>query len=207
MASSSGPVQLWRIPSSVIVPPDGAPIPPNVNPQIPATVDPVTVPSWVVAVWLLIAGLFIVLIVIVVVSVRLGLPLPRFGRRSRWLPRQQIAALPEVEERDLTVDIDAAMAALTAGEARNAIVACWMQLESDAATVGLERLTAETPAEYVERVVGVSSIDPGPIKELAALYREARFSLHQLDDHDRSRAVAALERVAATLKFQHELAL
>jgi len=165
-------------------------------------------PSWLIALLPFLAGLFIVLVVIAVVSVRVAWPLPQFGwRRSRWRLRQPIDALPEVKERELTVNMDAALAALTAGTPRNAIVACWMQLESDASKVGLARMTAETPTEYVERVIGGSSIDPAPIKELAALYREARFSVHQLGDHDRSRAVSALHRVATTLNRQHEVAV
>ena len=109
-------------------------------------------------------------------------------------------SLPEVRERELTVDVDSARAALSGGTPRNAIVACWMQLERDAAAAGLPRAAAETSAEYVERVVAASSVDPAPIRELAALYREARFSRHELSDDHRTRALAALNRVEAVLK-------
>jgi hypothetical protein len=37
------------------------------------------------------------------------------------------------------------------------------------------------------------------IDELAALYREARFSRHELGEHQRDRAVAALRRLHADL--------
>jgi hypothetical protein len=75
-----------------------------------------------------------------------------------------------------------------------------MQLEHDAAAAGLPRDAAETSAEYVERVVAASSVDPAPIRELAALYREARFSRHELSDDHRTRALAALNRVEAVLR-------
>ena len=75
-----------------------------------------------------------------------------------------------------------------------------MNLERDAGEAGLPRAAAETSAEYVERVVAASSVDPAPIRELAALYREARFSRHELGDDHRSRALAALDRVEAVLK-------
>ncbi len=54
--------------------------------------------------------------------------------------------------------------------------------------------------EYVERVVAASSIDRAPIAELGALYREARFSRHELDDDHRRRAASALDRVVAALE-------
>jgi hypothetical protein len=76
-----------------------------------------------------------------------------------------------------------------------------MQLERDAAEAGLARLESETSAEYVERVVEGSSVDPGPIRELSALFREARFSDHALDEGHRQRAVDALGRVEAALRI------
>jgi hypothetical protein len=66
-------------------------------------------------------------------------------------------------------------------------------------------MTAETPAEYVQRVVVAASIDPAPIRELAGLYREARFSLHKLGDQDRDRALDALHRVEASLRHKHKV--
>ena len=146
----------------------------------------------------------VVLIVLAVTTVvwmmRAGL-WPRTGwRRVRERSGRQVTALPEVPERELAVDVDAARSALAGGSPRNAIVACWMQLERDAGAAGLSRDAAETSAEYVERVVTASSVDPAPIRELAALYREARFSDHELGDDHRARALAALNRVEAVLR-------
>lgn len=114
-------------------------------------------------------------------------------------------ALPEVAERDLDLDVEAARTALSAGAPRNAIVACWMQLEGDATRAGLPRLVAETSAEYTERVVASSSVDAAPIGELAALYREARFSGHSLSDEHRNRALSALQQVERALGDQLEV--
>jgi hypothetical protein len=44
-----------------------------------------------------------------------------------------------VAERELAVDVEAARVALAAGSPRNAIVACWMQLERDAAAASAWR--------------------------------------------------------------------
>jgi hypothetical protein len=37
------------------------------------------------------------------------------------------------------------------------------------------------------------------VSSLAALYREARFSTHHIDDSDRERAIALLQRIRATV--------
>ena len=60
-------------------------------------------------------------------------------RAERERSVRQVTALPEVPERELAVDVDAARVALAGGSPRNAIVACWMQLERDAAAAGLPR--------------------------------------------------------------------
>lgn len=93
---------------------------------------------------------------------------------------------------------------LETGEPRNAIVAAWLGLESSAAATGLARLPAETSTEYTQRVIRVWPVDSERLDDLAALYREARFSAHDLGENHRRRAVADLgvliadlERVAA----------
>ncbi len=119
----------------------------------------------------------------------------------RWIPRLSFPEpLPEVAAPVLDVDADAAFAALFEGEPRNAIVACWMRLEADASAMGFGRDPAETSAEYVERVVQAASVAPEPIAELAAMYREARFSSHELADTHRQAASAVLTEVIAALR-------
>ena len=71
---------------------------------------------------------------------------------------------------------------LETGEPRNAIVAAWLGLETSAAATGLPRLPAETSTEYTERVIGVWPVDSARLGDLAALYREARFSVHDLGE-------------------------
>jgi hypothetical protein len=112
--------------------------------------------------------------------------------------------LPDVDDVLVSVDGVAARRALAEGTPRNAIVACWMQLERDAGAAGLARRESETSAEYVERVVEASSVDPEPIRDLSALFREARFSNHALDEGHRQRAVEALGRVEAALRISEQ---
>lgn len=105
-----------------------------------------------------------------------------------------------MSDNNLGVNVEEARAALSRGQPRNAIVACWMRLESDIAAAGSPRSGAETSAEYVERIVAEASVDPFAISDLAALYREARFSDHALIDADHADAFAALSRVEAGLR-------
>ena len=164
-------------------------------------------PGWVGTVLTIVGAVLAAIIALAALSSLRFLRLPAM----RWwasLRRRTVegAALPEVDDPVVTLDVAAARAALDAGTPRNAIVACWMQLEHDAADAGLARIPSETPTEYAERVIAASSVDPRPIGELASLFREARFSRHELVDSHRRRAVDALERVATALRRDAEVA-
>lgn len=203
LAASSGPVRLW------IAPPGGVG-PSSVGTGGPLTTvaPPDSVPSdrgdssnWGEVLFQVLGVLFIVLAAAAAVWIVRTSMWPRLRRSgARQRSGRQVTALSEVTERELAVDVEAARVALAGRSPRNAIVACWMQLERDAAAAGLPRDAAETSAEYVERVVTASSVDPTPIRELAALYREARFSDHELGDDHRRRASAALNRVESVLR-------
>lgn len=208
LASSSGPLRIWITPSpdggqsSV----DGAGPLDTVSPQDSVSTDRSDGAHWGSFFAQLVGVLLIVLVLAVVVAVGRAGRWPRLGRRGLHERRDRhVTPLPEVLEHEVKVDVDAARAALASGAPRNAIVACWMQLERDAAAAGLARDAAETSTEYVERVVAQSSVDPAPIGELAVLYREARFSRHELRDDHRVRALAALNRVEAALMSNVEV--
>ena len=89
---------------------------------------------------------------------------------------------------------------LESGEPRNAIVAAWLDLEGSAAATGLPRLPAETSTEYTERVIAVWAVDRERLADLAALYREARFSVHRLGEEHRARAIGDLRVLIADLE-------
>ncbi|MEO9152502.1 MAG: DUF4129 domain-containing protein [Lapillicoccus sp.] len=220
IVASSGPVGF------VTSPPPGSGAPPTL-PPLPTTTTTATpanplatggfdpnslpsIPGWVIV---LLQGLLIV------IALLAGLWLvrtawrhaPRY--RSRVHEEQQIVPLPELPE-ELTRSATARMALLQAGTPRNAIVACWLDLEDAAGAVGLPRLAAETSAEYTTRVLKTWDIAPDALGSLAALYREARFSRHDLTEAHREVAVRRLTvlheelwRVADELSARRELAL
>ncbi len=174
----------------------------------PATLPPI--PGWVVA---LIQGAF------VLVVLAAGLWLLRFAwqhaprARSRVHVDHEIFPLPDLPE-ELTRSAAARMMLLQGGTPRNAIVACWLDLEDAAGAVGLPRLASETSAEYTTRVLKTWDLAPDALGSLAALYREARFSRHELTEVHRELAVRRLTllheelwRVADEIAARRELEL
>lgn len=123
----------------------------------------------------------------------------RRRRRASSMPIPMTGVARAVEADDVAV-----LAAIREGPPRNAIVRCWTLLEQDAADAGMPRAPEETSSEYVERVIGASSVDPQPIADLGALFREARFSSRPIDETKRERAEEALERTLASLAGRTE---
>jgi hypothetical protein len=123
---------------------------------------------------------------------------PRLRWRRRTDGDPDFEVLPDVAAAVLE-EAAAQRAELLTGSVRNAIVRCWLRLERDVAAAGLSRDPADTSAEFTERVLARFAVDPTTIGELAALYREARFSQHPLDEAARRDALTALDRLHRSL--------
>ncbi len=116
-------------------------------------------------------------------------------------PEQEVEQEPEIP--DLLVseeEADEQLAALGEGSPRNAIESCWLRLEDIVAAAGTPPLPSETSTELTTRVLSAWAVDRHAITELAALYREARFSPHELGEDRREQALTALRRVHADLR-------
>ena len=81
---------------------------------------------------------------------------------------------------------------------RNAVVACWHRFETQAAAAGVGRHPWETSAEYTMRVLDLVDAHQPAVSRLAELYREARFSEHDLTEQHRADALAALDDIHRT---------
>ncbi len=202
--STSGGVGLWQAPDWEISPSDDLappaddtiatqppPPPPGTDPT------PLVLPGWLEAV-------IQVLIVAAAIAAALTMTTEAWRRRPdlRWRRRRRGSVDFEVLPDVAAAVVDEAVeqrAALLGGTPRNAIVRCWLRLEQDVAAAGLPRDPADTSAEFTERVLASYSVDPGAIRELAALYREARFSRHALDESARRTAMDALDRLHRAL--------
>jgi hypothetical protein len=119
--------------------------------------------------------------------------------RTRTVPRPSLASLPPLPD-ELVESAERRAALLREGSPRNAIVACWVDLEDSASAAGLPREPSETSAEYTIRVLHTWDIAPDALGGLAELYREARYSRHPLTEEHRSQAIARLEVVHEDLR-------
>ena len=136
-------------------------------------------------------------------------------RVARWRPRRQrppkgvvdpapdldfevVDAPPRVAEA-IAADASGQRAALLEGSPRNAIVACWHRFELQATSIGLAREPWETSSEFTLRLLDLVAAEPRAVAQLAALYREARFSDHELSEDTRHRASDSLARIHHSL--------
>lgn len=85
------------------------------------------------------------------------------------------------------------------GNARNAIIACWLRLHTATRRAGLPPSASETPQEFTARALRHLRLDGAAIAELSGLYREARFSEHPISEAQRQQAAAALAVLAEQL--------
>ncbi len=128
---------------------------------------------------------------------------PRLQRTRRRAVRRDSAdtASPDVDEPELAEQVsstfDAALARLLRGEREAAIIACWLRLERLVEAAGVPRAESETSTELVRRLSGVLSLSEQPLGELAALYREARFSSHRMSEQALTAATQALGQLRA----------
>lgn len=156
---------------------------------------PTLPPAVVAVIQLVVAGLCAWILVLIFRYAWRNVP----RMSSRTVPRRALQALPALPD-DLVESADARLELLRHGEPRNAIVACWVDLEESASAAGLPRHPAETSAEYTVRVLRTWDIAPAALGGLAELYREARYSRHALTEDHRAEAIARLTAVHEDLQ-------
>lgn len=120
-----------------------------------------------------------------------------------WKRRRRVSDEFEVlDDVAATMRADAAeqQAVLRRGRPRDAIVECWLRLEQAVIDAGVERKPSDTAAELTERVLAEYQVDPTALARLAGLYREARFSEHEMGEGARRDAIVALDRVHDDLR-------
>lgn len=155
--------------------------------------DPIEIPD---VVWL------VTKLLLAAAGVALALHLWSSRPRLTWRrppPPDDFDPLDEVASA-IAADAAAARASLREGDARNAIVACWVRLETLIAEAGVEPAASDTAEELAVRVLLRFSLDDDAVTRLAALYREARFSTHPLGEEQRAAAVDALDAIHRQLE-------
>ena len=177
--------------------------------EAPPEQEPREVPAWLRA---LVRAVLLVLEVAVAVTV--GWVLWRAGRWAwqRWDARARRAApAEELSGTEEVLDTESVARDLLSGEAqrrsrleegppRNAVVACWREIEELAAASGVRRHPAETSTELARRLLDALGADEHAVSVLAQVYLRARYSEVQVSDADRSRALRALDHVHASVR-------
>jgi hypothetical protein len=136
-------------------------------------------------------------LVIVAVALRL---IFRLGRTVQPAAVAGPAApVAEAEDQALTDALLAARGALVGSDARAAIIACYHAMEISLAEAGIARHSSDTPTDLLSRADQGGVLAGGAPGELAALFREARFSTHPMGPSHLDRARAALDATTAHL--------
>lgn len=124
--------------------------------------------------------------------------------RLRTARRRTAAAAPAPDgDREALADaVDAGRAALLGDDPRAAIIACYAAMESALAGRGVAVRRSDSPSDLLARAARRSLL-VGPAAaaapELAALFREARYSTHPMTEAQRADARRALDELSAGL--------
>jgi Domain of unknown function (DUF4129) len=107
------------------------------------------------------------------------------------------ATLPE----ELSQALDESLDDLRAEpDPRVAVVRAYARMEATLERFGVPRHEAEAPFEYVGRVLVELEVGAAPVRRLAELFEEARFSRHEIGDGSKERAIGALESIRDELR-------
>ena len=154
-------------------------------------------PSWIGTVAIVVLSVAGVTVVVLAGGAVLRDQVRRRRRRGRLEPERTEASTQE----DLVAALDAGLEELSDADRdpRRAVIACWVRLEQAAAAAGTPRNAGDTPTDLVSRLLAEQQVDAAVLAALAAVYREARYATHTVDDRMRSQARSALERLRADL--------
>ncbi|ASW57438.1 hypothetical protein CIK06_04925 [Plantactinospora sp. KBS50] len=213
VAAGHSSIDLRRLPSTpqdaplVADQPTGLPSPSQlvVLPSGAAQDQPAHLPGWLAPTLLGLLALVVVALLGTVLWAMLGGPRRRTGRLSDLPPA---ARSPERTARDVVAVLDAGLVQLddADNDPRTAVIACWVRLEEAAAAAGVPRRVGDTPTDLVARLLrgdpaaGVPAIAGSAVlAAFAAVYREARYATHVVDERMRDQAREALGRLRAEL--------
>jgi hypothetical protein len=164
----------------------------SLKPHPPGSQHPATLHiSTVSLLWVLIV---VVLLAAVVLSVWWA---RRFQRPAGGRDDGPIAE----DSEDLREAVESGRSALrTVDDARAAIIACYVAMETSLAGRGAAREAADTPDELLARATASGLVHGGAAARLTALFYEARFSSHPLAARQRDEAERALDELARALE-------
>jgi Domain of unknown function (DUF4129) len=136
-----------------------------------------------------------VIVVVILAAVGFGAYYEsRRRRRRRWAAEEAVTeSLVEMLEDtldDLRAEVDP----------RKAVIAAYARLERTLAAHGSAREAAETPEEYLQRILPRLAVDRRSIRRLTDLFTRAKFSQHDVDGGMKEEAIDALTQVRDELR-------
>ena len=128
-----------------------------------------------------------------------------WSRRLRPSPRLADESEETEDSKDLREAVESGRTAMrTLDDARAAIIACYAAMERSLADRGADRGVAGTPDELLARATSGNIVHGTAPARLTALFYEARFSSHPMDQAQRRAAEQALDELAAALAARPE---
>ena len=124
----------------------------------------------------------------------------RRSHRPRGAPPAEPTGFTEPDRRPLAEAADRALAEVDQPDAREAVIRSWLMLGEAAAQAGGPPRPAETATEYAARIAGEFYVPVPMLTRLAELYREARFSAHEVTGTQRADARDLLEQLSEDLE-------
>jgi Domain of unknown function (DUF4129) len=121
--------------------------------------------------------------------------------RARSRPAPAPLVIPDDVKTELSTAISDAIDDLEREpDARRAVIAAYARMEGVLARRGHARKPAETPFEYLSRILLSLRVRAGAVRELTELFERAKFSTHEIDDTMKQRAISSLVSVRDDLR-------
>jgi hypothetical protein len=147
-----------------------------------------------------VAGLCLALVAVVVSTLIWYMLRDRFRVRSAPLVSQpDPPAATRTEE--VVAALEEGLDRLGDGDTdlRRAVIGCWVRLEEAAAAAGTPRHPGDTSTDLVARLLVAHQVSRPVLDEFGAVYRQARYATHSVDERMRAAAVASLRHLRAEL--------
>jgi hypothetical protein len=143
------------------------------------------------------ALLYALLVVLLLAAIAISI---WYARRLRPPIKPRADDFIAEDSENLRDAVESGRSALRAlDDARAAIIACYVAMETHLGERGAARAAADTPDELLTRATETGIVRGTAAARLTALFYEARFSSHPLDRGQRDAAEQALDELAAAL--------
>jgi len=121
--------------------------------------------------------------------------------RARARPMPEPLVMPEDVKTELSIAISDAIDDLEREpDPRRAVIAAYARMEGVLARRGHGRKPAETPFEYLSRILLSLRVRAGAVRDLTELFERAKFSTHEIDETMKRRAISSLVSVRDDLR-------